>query len=585
MIGTSPDAEFYRLSWYRVDDESGGRVPLYSASKGFYQPNALDFGHRITVEGRTTLAPGVVSSANFGPVLCEERTLKDIAAMADRCRRGEACGFEQWRVANSEDSECRILVSLKDNPQPRGDDAGASSDPVVLQVCASSSSSSSSDDVEELFQYDRGSDNAILKVVLDAQDPRQFILSKSVGSVVKRSESLGMSAPTPEDRDVFLLVLEELFGKSATDLVLTSSMDGVARTGTLTWHDACMQAYESSLSPKAAPVEGEGGLDPKDDIIKGLRAEIDMLKSDRSREANRKVMIETGKQLARVQELSKDVERLVTKDVESQRRISELFSQTQGLQAKIARLEQEKTSADQVAFQLRSSLKLSETESSDLRETLLRTEEELATRTLALEGYENSCFQLRTDLKNEEDLRIARDARVKDLEEAVAVLQGQLKMTKAKSDTLAKEVGSLLHFAGVQDLNEVKSIVTEKEKLKGLLASRQAEKQDLVQENLQLRQIEKQHEQSKSSSVAKPSPNPKQIGKAIVNTFSRRSSVGETDKASAAATQAHQLRQLANSLLESVNEKEELLKEQRFANKVLADKLADLERQAVRWRR
>jgi len=200
-------------------------------------------------------------------------------------------------------------------------------------------------------------------------------------------------------------------------------------------------------------------------------------------------------------------------------------------------------------------------------------------------------------LRAREDEVVNMKAEVSESKLRLDRMASQRKALKAQLETQTKEMARMVQVSGLESFAEFETVIDENKRLQLNLANRSAEKVDLVNENASLRAAlecrEKQDKDEVAENRKQKPPKPRRsfidLKKAAtmtaLSTPQLESEMGSIKLKKTERKKLDQLSDLANSLMEKLKEKEEHLEEQRFANKKLADKIQQLEREASKWRR
>lgn len=654
MLGTVEDSEFVRLKWSRIEtgsnspmsassrssnpsNSSGIKRPkspgppkkLVSSSVGFYQPTALDFGCIVKVEAWPTFSRSKRFSAQIGPLRPSAHLEEEVTS-----------AFENETV-----SWAASIGEEESNPEP--DALYLTMDPHTKQI--------ERIDVLDVFTYEAG-EIAQLRVILDDQHPHKLRLSKVLQQEDRDGEYIDLTLNgDPDARKVFVLgLLRHLpnadvcmaseFNSAAVSDVdaatsgdesdVTEDEDTTTSTGVMNntgrnffFRPSLQRAIASDpsddrdqLSAEISRLDRESAY--KDALIRDLREQVDELKTNAQR-ANIRSVAETGKSLAHVSDLEKEVERLRCQLDDAKTTIDSLAAREAGARAEIGSykecLNESSQAREAVSLELAEEKQRTATLEAHLAESrLIEKQQQARIRELEImaRDTEQQAFDLQSSLQAQISLRVEAEAETRALQERLEVTVAQRKALRAKFESLAKDVSKIVQQAGLDSFMDMEEFIGEMDTLRSRLHSREMEKMDLLSENASLRAAIYQRPSSANSNSSgssgasrgpagfmfsrKPAPPArnivkegltKHIGPAMGSNDASEVSLPpnlDLSKISLNRADRRQLAlvyQLANSLTEQLTEKEDHLEQQRFANRKLAERVRELEIEATRWRR
>jgi hypothetical protein len=464
-----------------------------------------------------------------------------------------------------------------------------------------------------------------LRVVLDASDSTRLTLSKSglalAGSIL--SESILLATARAQDREVLVTVLLQALGRCPqVTFACDNGRGGSAGAG------AGAGASNSNAGTRPPPLAADGNTSQMS--AEQLRALVDQLRL--------RANLATGEAEVLRQRTEAGASKLATAN-----------SALQAARARVAMLEQERGRLDEQAFQLGLRLRASEADraaQADARSR--RAEAEVSVLLAKQHAARSGADGLARALARITAAAAAAAGEVGVSLPCTAAgnaqppssppkPQQQLQQQQQQQQQQQREQQQLPSSADAQqqhsvmdNVDAVELVLRQAAGMRSKLAAREAEKLDLIRENAELRQL------LEGETVAEAGSSPPQPARRHSNLFgfvtkrsptssleARRSSytghgeargagvgasapgapgsgapgsgapgvpgapfpTGGMEGKASAVVQVSQLRSLANSLMETVKEKDDLLAEQRYANKVLAEKLEVAEREAARWRR
>jgi len=548
MLGTVDDSEYIRLRWWSFDPLVEGSLQrLKSHSIGYYDPTALDVGRTIRVEARTTFASRQEKFVReFGPVELSRSTQLRVRAMLKK--------KEEKTFHVKVDSEDCILRVGQEGFVFAEENSGV------------------------LYQF---TPQAEISVLGDCEYPNRFHISEN--DTVKLSVELFDS----DERNVVMLVLMDAFSK---DISFAYNQGGdVQSEGSVHTDDGVDTESEVGKSCENSELVETLRREAvyKDSLIKQLRAQLS--EADASlKKGSSTAVIETGKYLAQIHGLETELGDLNTCKRTLEDECSGLTKRVRELETLFA---EEKEHSASLLSQLDAKMDEISQLTTDLHGIKLERDchtSELCKMKEALEAAEIENQTLSNALHQSKHEASSMQNKLQSLEESNSHLRTTKNAMVAKTQSLTKDVGRIIQVSGANDLEHVQELLDENRRLTAQLRAREAEKFDLMQENASLRMAQEGPKEqaglfTKLTKMDETSGEPAAIEHVRTKFMSFKANV--TNKTLNQEKQIAQLRQLANSLVETCNEKDEQIREQRFANKMLAKEIHNLEKEVVKWQR